>query len=372
MARTSISGVRIAGLASAVPEHVRSNFGYAAEFGEEEVRKICSSSGVSQVHVAGAGMCASDLCLAATQRLLPALGWPADSIDGLIFVSQTPDYLLPATSCSLHGRLGLAKHCAAFDVNLGCSGYIYGLWLGAQLAAGGALRRILVLAGDTISRIVSPQDRSVAMLFGDAGSSTALEYNPEAAPLFFELGTDGAGQNHIRVPAGLFRQRPNELTARRTKRDDANIRSDEDLFMDGAEVFTFTLAEVPGMIKATLQSAGWTIEDTDAFVMHQANQFMLQHLTKRMRLPAEKTVISMAKYGNTSSASVPLAITDCLRQKLEAGSLRLLLAGFGVGLSWGAVALNFGPAVMPELVAVPEAGPAAPPGSVSNRTYESM
>lgn len=350
MSSSTISGVRIGGIASAVPEAVRQNTAFNEAFGAEEVRKISSRSGVSQVHVATSDICTSDLCFAAATRLLQEMDRPAASIDALIFVSQTPDYLLPATSCSLHGRLGLPKKCAAFDLNLGCSGYIYGMWLGAQLISSGSAGNVLLLVGDTISRVVSPLDRSVAMLFGDAGTATLLEGDANAPPITFELGTDGSGQNHIMVPAGLFRQPRSTSTAERSLRQDQNIRADEDLFMDGAAVFTFTLTAVPGMIDAALRTAGWIAETPDAFVMHQANQFMLQHLAKRMRIPPEKAVLAMADYGNTSSASIPLALTHALRQKLQVASLKLLLAGFGVGLSWGAAALECGPVIMPELV----------------------
>src|SRR4051812_24989763 len=180
MASNLIPGVRIAGICSAVPEAVRPNSVFAATFGQEEVDKICSRTGVSQVHTAAPGICTSDLCYAAAKRLLEASERPAETVDALIFVSQTPDYLLPATSCSLHGRLGLPKRCAALDVNLGCSGYVYGLWLASQFIAAGSARTVLLLVGDTISRIVSPEDRSVAMLFGDAGSATLLEQDPSA------------------------------------------------------------------------------------------------------------------------------------------------------------------------------------------------
>lgn len=355
MASSVIKGARIAGLASAVPERVRTASDFAAAFGEDDVRKVCENTGVSQIHVAEASMCTSDLCFAAAKCLLEQMKWDPDSVDAVIFVSQTPDYLLPATSCSLHGRLGLAKRCAAFDVNLGCSGYIYGLWLASHLVACGSARRLLLLAGDTISRVVSPLDRSVSMLFGDAGTATAMERDENASPMIFDMGTDGQGQDHIIVPAGLFRHRHTDLTAQRTTRGDGNIRSDEDLSMNGAEVFSFTLREVPALLNRVLEAAGWTVETADAFVMHQANRFMLRHLAKRMRLPAEKMILAISDYGNTSSASVPLALTTSLSQRLQAKETRLILAGFGVGLSWGATALSCGPAmVMPELLYVPE------------------
>lgn len=350
MASTQISSVRLAGVASAVPLDTKTVADVAAVFGAEEAQKISDSIGVRQRRVVKGNVCASDLCEAATRELLAKLAWSPDSIQALIFVSQTPDYLLPATSCSLHGRLGLSKQCAAFDVNLGCSGYVYGLWLAAQLVSSG-LKRVLLLVGDTISRIVSPEDRSAAPLFGDAGTATALEADANAVPWFFELGTDGTGAQHLIVPAGGFRTPRTPGTAQRTPREGGNVRSDEDLFMDGAEIFAFTLTEVPKLFKAVLNAANWTIDMPDAFVMHQANQFMLQHLAKRMKLPNDKVVLALENFGNTSSASIPLALTCTLAGRLQSDSVRLVLAGFGVGLSWGAVALTCGPLVAPALIA---------------------
>lgn len=352
MVGTKISGVKLAGIASAVPERVLTLEDGARVFGEAEIRKIRESTGVRSRHVISPGICTSDLCFAAAERLLADMGWNRDSVDALIFVSQTPDYFVPATSCSLQARLGLAKHCAAFDVNLGCSGYIYGLWLASQLMAGGSIRRLLLLVGDT-SSFVSPLDRSTAMLFGDAGTVTALERDDNARPWVFEVGTDGNGQNHLIVPAGGRRQPSTESTRQRTEREGGNIRSDEDLFMNGAEVFAFTLREVPPLVKSVLSNADWSLESVDAFVMHQANRFMLHHLAKKMKLPMDKVVVALEEYGNTSSASVPLAMTHALANKLKSSELRLLLAGFGVGWSWGAVALTCGLMVMPELVVVP-------------------
>jgi 3-oxoacyl-[acyl-carrier-protein] synthase-3 len=219
------------------------------------------------------------------------------------------------------------------------------------MAAGG-IRRLLLLVGDT-SSFVSSLDRSTTMLFGDAGTVTALERDDNAQPWVFEVGTDGSGQNHLIVPAGRCRQPSTESTRRQTEREGGNIRSDEHLFMNGAEVFAFTLREVPPLVKSVLSNAEWSLESVDAFVMHQANRFMLQHLAKKMKLPMDKVVVALEEYGNTSSASVPLAMTHTLAKKLKSSELRLLLAGFGVGWSWGAVALTCGLMVMPELVVVP-------------------
>ena len=347
-----IGGVRITGLASAVPRLTRTISDEAELFGKQDAKKIADSIGVTSRHVVENDMCTSDLCFASAQILLNKIPWSRESIDVLIFVSQTPDFLLPATSCSLQHRLGLSKRCAAFDVNLGCSGYVYGLWFISQLLQNSNLKRGLLLVGDTLSRIVSPQDRATMPLFGDAGTATALEVSDPSKKMVYELGTDGSGIDHLMVPAGAFRRPHSESTCRRKKREGNNIRSDEDLFMDGAEVFTFTLREVPTLIKSILKSTGWSIDTVDAYVMHQANRFMLQHLTKKMRIPSDKMIMSLENFGNTSSASIPLTMTVELADQLKTGSLNLILAGFGAGLSWGAVSLTGGPMLVPDLIVV--------------------
>ncbi len=339
----NISNVKISGIAVATPEHFRSCIEDESIFGGETVKKIQQHSGILCRPIALKGLCASDLCFSAAEALLKELDWSRESIDALIFVSQTPDYILPATSCGLQRRLGLGKNCAAFDVNHGCSGYVYGLWLASQILASPTISRALLLVGDTITRIVSPEDRTTALLFGDAGSATGLERTEDATNMLFELGTDGKGQNHIIVPAGLFRRGHTDLTSRRTEREGGNFRSDEDLFMDGSEVFGFTIREVISLIKNVLSRTNWSNDSLDSLVLHQANEFILSHISKRLGLPREKVPTSLRNYGNTSSASIPLTLVTCLGERLRRDSQNLVLAGFGVGWSWGAVALSCGP-----------------------------
>lgn len=351
MPTLSVTGARIRGIASAVPSGTEGIGEIAQVFGEDEAVRIARSTGVSTRHIATREQCTSDLCFAATERLLLGLGWPKGSVDALIFVSQTFDYILPATSCCLHGRLGLAKTCAAFDLALGCSGYIYGLWIASALIGSGC-RRVLLLSGDTTSKVSSPLDRSVRPLFGDAGTATALEVDSQGK-LFFQLSTDGTGSHFLIIPAGGCRTPHTPETARRTRKEDGSIRGDEDCQMNGPEVFTFTLREVPSLISGVLASAGWTVQQVDAFLMHQANRFMLDHLTKRMKVPPEKVPLSLEDFGNTSSASIPLTVTHRMREDLRAGKRKVLMAAFGIGLSWAAVAMELGPIVAPDLVIVP-------------------
>lgn len=348
-----LRGVRVTGIASAVPETVAPVEAFNEQFGPAAVAKISASTGVSSRHIVSAH-CTSDLCAEAARRLLQEASVDPASIDALIFVTQTPDYVLPATACVLQGSLGLPDHAAAFDVNMGCSGYVYGLWLASSLIASGGAARVLLLVGDTISRIVSPIDRSVALLFGDAGTATLLEADPGASAMPFVLGTDGKGAKNLIVPAGGFRQPATEAARTRTERESGNRRADTDLYMNGTEIFAFTLARVPPMVSATLQAAGATAQDIDAFVFHQANRFMLQHLVKRMALPQDKVVLGLERFGNTSSASIPLALCSQLSGRLKTEPSKLLLSGFGVGYSWASCILETNRLVVPEVAVMSE------------------
>ncbi len=349
MAGGRVENVKITGIACSVPASVRTLQDEQRVFGEKEAKRIAKNLGIRQRRVAKGGICASDLCFAAAENLLKNLSWTRKSVDALIFVSVTPDYVAPATACTLQNRLKLDKHCAAFDITHACSGYVYGLWTIAHLLTGGTIKRALLLVGDTVSRLASPRDRSVAALVGDAGSATALEWDRSAEPLFFDLGSDGAGAKHLMVKAGAFRHPTTELTSIRTEREGGNIRSDEDLYMNGTEIFAFTLREVPRLNKRLLERAGWMLQDVDAVVMHQANLFIIRHLAKKMQIPKNKMIEDLADYGNTSVASIPMALTGKLNTQLTTGSRRLVLLGFGSGLSWGGAAVTCGPLVMPEI-----------------------
>lgn len=354
MATAEIHGLRLVGLASAVPAALGSVTEAVAEFGAEEIRKISESTGVEQRHVSTGRLCASDLCCAAARRLLGELNWDPESVEAAIFVSQCFDFVLPATSCTLHVRLGLSKDCAAFDVGMGCSGFVYGLWIAASLMAASGMSRVLLLVGDTIPRFCSPLDRSTTLLFGDAGSAAALEKNAAAQPFIFSLGTDGSGWRNLIIPAGASRRPSDEASAGKEKGDGENFRRAEDLFMDGAEMFAFALREVPSLINEVLAATQWNSQEVDYFVFHQANRLMLTHLAKFMKLPLSKVPLSLPEFGNTSSASIPVTINSKLADIIRSRSVRLVLAGFGVGYSWAGCSLQCGPMVAPEVVRVEE------------------
>ncbi len=355
----TIKAVRLAGVASAVPSSLWNESGAVAAFGADEVSRIARSTGIRQRHVSTGSLCASDLCEASARRLLADLGWEPGSLELLIFVSQTPDYVLPATSCALHQRLGLSKQCAAFDINMGCSGYVHGLWAAAGIMAASGLARGLLLVGDTLHRLTSPLDRSTTLLFGDAGTATALVGDPLAADMHFSLGTDGGGVHNLIVPAGGCRLPNTAGTTRRDKAEGGNERGPEDMFMDGGEVFSFTLGEVPPLVEGLLAARQWTPADVDAFVFHQANSFMLRHLATKMGLPMSKVPLSLSEHGNTGCASIPVTMTTTMGGSLAGASRNLLMAGFGAGFSWAGCTLTCGPIACPEMILVEERQAAA-------------
>lgn len=352
MKHTRTKGIRILAVGSAVPDKIMTSVAEAAAFGTDEMAKISATTGIHERRIAPDGICTSDLCFAAAENLFDAVGVKRESIDALVLVTQTPDYLLPATACSLHSRLGLPIGCAAFDVNLGCSGYTYGLWMAAHLIAGGGATRVLLLAGETSSRPVNRLDRSAKPLFGDAGTATIVEASEHSGDIRFVFGTDGHGQNDLMIPAGGFRMPRCEVACLENMGSDGNPRRLVDLHMDGSAVFVFTLDRVVPLIREALHDANWTPDDVDAAVFHQANEFMLKHIAKAVKLPWDRVPRSLSRFGNTSSASIPLTMTTELSR---AGSLppgRLLLAGFGVGLSWCSATLESAEILAPPLVEV--------------------
>jgi len=329
------SGARVAGIVSCVPPRRIENEHFLERFGDK-VHEVVKMTGVKTRHWVDTGVTTSDLCAAAAERLLQGLGWERDSVDGIIFVSQTPDYRLPATSCILQDRLGLRTGILAFDVSLGCSGYPYALWLAMMMIQTGAARRMILAVGDTSSIMNDGDDRGTALLFGDAGTVTAVEATePGADPAHFILGTDGQGADNLIVAEGAFRKR--EASGK------LEGRQLDKLFMDGGEVFNFTLKAVPGLVRDTIEAAGNTVDSYDVFLLHQANAFMIRHLAKKAKLPPEKVPINIDRYGNTSSATLPLLMTTDVAEELMSGDRQVAMFGFGVGYSWAAASMRIGP-----------------------------
>ena len=339
MAGATIKGVAVRGVVCAVPGEPVSVYESGRAFATADIDQVAKTVGLKETYRAAPGQTAGDLCLAAAEALLEDLGWERDSVDGLILVTQNPDHFSPATACIVHGKLGLADRCVAFDVGMGCSGYVYGLWMSSQFVAAGTCKRILLLAGDTPTQAISSEDKSVAMLFGDAGSATALEFDADAPDMSFVLGTDGTGAQNLVIPAGGFRERPHPSHHERVVCEDGSRRSPFELQMDGLAIFNFTLKRVPALVRDTLAQAGW--DGAEAYLFHQANGFILGKIAKKLGLDPDRVPVNIDRYGNTSMASVPLLVVDDVADRVRSPEgVRVVMAGFGVGYSWAGAAVT--------------------------------
>ncbi len=342
--KCSFSGVAVQGMVAVVPP-VRINIDDEIAFFDNNPKKLARAKnmiGYGARHVVDAGVTAVDLCEQAALKLIKGMGLDPQSIDALVLVNQSPDHFHPAGACILQGRLGLSAECAAFDVAMGCSGYVYGLWLAHSLIASGAAQKLLLLAGDTPSIHTDRRNRLVNPLFGDAGSATLLTRADDGRKAFFNLATDGRRWHSIAMPAGGFRLRADADILSREYADEAgNIWKLTDGLIDGMAVFDFSTHEVPQNISGLLAYAGLKTDDIDFFALHQANKQIVQGIGLSLGLSADKIFWrTFEKYGNQSTASVAGALCDALEQSMPGSDLRLLLSGFGVGLSWGSAVIE--------------------------------
>lgn len=334
--KTTFSCSKIAGVAAAVPARRLDLATLASEWGERDVAKIIESTGITHVREASTGMTTADLCEAAARSLFSALGAPPGEVDGIVFVSQTPDHIMPATSAILQHRLHLPRRVAAFDVSYGCSGYVYGLLQADLLISSGLCRSVLVCAGDTTTRVVNPKDRALKMLFGDGGSATLVVQGNDLHT--YSVRTDGSGARSLIIPAGGARKPRSATTAIPRAAEDGNVRSEEDLFMDGIAVLYMALRDVPETIDEAVALAGWTRSDVSFFGLHQANRFMTDYLARKLSAPPGAVPFGAADVGNTGPASIPVLLAKehprlCAEGRLE----RSVLCGFGVGFSVAAM-----------------------------------
>ena len=333
---TRLDNLTIHSIASALPAESLDLASLGGCFGDEEVRRIIKSTGIERMRVAPEGVCASDLCQAAAEHLFAEGGIEPESVDAVVFLSQTPDWRLPATAPSLQRRLGLRTDVAAFDINYGCSAFIYGLLQAGMLVAAAGCERVLLCVGDVTTRLVNPLDKAVRMVFGDAGAAALIERGEDSWS--FVIGTDGEGASSLMVPAGGSRTPSTPQTSTPTERENGNMRSEEDLYMDGMEIMKFSLREVPRAIEAVLKTAGWTSDDVGFYGFHQANKFILEYVARKMRIPLETVPIAMRETGNVGPASIPLMLSlEHQRLRAENRLGRAVLCGFGVGFSWAAM-----------------------------------
>lgn len=355
MAFQSFKGVGITAMAAAVPSNVIDNLKYTAFFPEDQVKEVVEKVGVYERRFADNETCSSDLCFAAAQKLFADNDVDRDEIDLLVFISQTQDYRMPATSITLQHRLGLKNSCIAFDVNLGCSAFIYGLSIVYSMVQAGGIRKALILDGETRSKVYGPRDRRSAFIFGDGGVAALVEKNEKFGDSYLSLNSDGSRADLIMIKAGGYRHMSTpETLVEKVVDEYGNMRSDEQGYMKGGDVFNFVIREIPRDIKKTLEFAGKTASDPDFIVFHQANNFINSYIARKMKLAPEKIVHTIEKYGNTSSVSVPLTIVSELKGRLD-GNRTLLMSAFGVGMTWATAIVPFVDTRISDIVEV-EAG----------------
>lgn len=357
MAIMKFNGIGISAMAGAVPSHVIENLKYTEFFPENQVKEVVDKVGVLERRFADAETCSSDLCFAAAQKLILDNNIDRSEIDLLIFISQTQDYRMPATACTLQHRLGLSNRCIAFDVNLGCSAFIYGMSVAYSMMQTGAIRKALILDGETRSKVYGPRDRRSAFIFGDGGIAALVEKNEKFGETTLSLNTDGSRADLIMIKAGGYRHPSTPETLKERVVDEyGNMRSEEQGYMKGGDVFNFVIREIPRDIKNTIAVAGKTVEDIDYFCFHQANNFINAFIAKKMKLDVNKIPHTIEKFGNTSSVSVPLTIVSELKDKME-GQKTLMMSAFGVGMTWATGIVSFADTKISDIVEVANGQP---------------
>ena len=354
MAFLHFNNVGVAAMAGCVPKRVIDNYHYGLDlFQEEDVRKLVNKIGVFERRFAEENVCTSDLCQAAAERLIADNKVDRNEIDLLVLVTHSPDYKMPATSILLQHRLGLPTSTIAFDVSLGCSGFIYGLSIVYAMMERRELRKALLMVGETCgSKFFSRKDRTSAYLFGDAGVAALITKDTKYGESWFSLNSDGSASDLIMIPAGGFRNPSSLSTIEEKVVDDyGNIRSEEHGYMKGSKVFNFVMDEVPKDFERLASWSGQDLHGVDYYALHQANSLINSLLVKKLKLDPQKVPSNIHKFGNTSSASMPLVIVSELKNKL-AGKKQLLLSAFGAGMSWGTALVPFVDCKISEIVEI--------------------
>lgn len=338
MANIEVKNIALRGIAACVPSDVEDNKEISVFPTDTDARKFIETTGIEFRHlVNGRDICTSDMCYEAAADLMKELGWQPEEVDCLIFVTQTPDYILPSTAPIIQNKLGLGADTYCMDISLGCSGWVYGLSVVASLLSAGGMKKALLLSGDTTTVSKSKADKSTYPLFGDAGTATALEFAPGAEGLRFNFGTDGKSSNAIIIPDGGFRNFVTPESFEVQEIESGISRNKLQSVLDGPAVFTFSITKAPRSVNTLMEYFSIDKEQVDFFVFHQANLFMNEKIRNKLKIPAEKVPYTLNEFGNTSSASIPLTIVARIAEKLSSGEHNLIASGFGVGLSWGTV-----------------------------------
>ncbi len=330
-------GTAIRQIACYLPETILDNARLAKEFTEWNAEKIEEKIGVRERHVVKEGETALDLAIKASEALFEQ--YDKTRIDFLLFCTESPDYLVPPNACILQNRLGLRTSIGAFDYNLACSGYVYGLALAKGLIATGVAHNVLLVTAETYSKLIHPKDKGNRTIFGDAATATILERSDNESILECVFGTDGSGHDKLIVPCGGART-PVAVDAELQENPPGNFRTCNNLYMDGPEIFNFTIEAVPALVKEVLQKNRLTMEEVDYVIFHQANKYIVEYLRKKLRIPSEKFYLDMLHVGNTVSSTIPIALKNSFEQGILAPGKKALLAGFGAGYSWGATIIE--------------------------------
>ncbi len=327
-------GVKIANIEYYLPEKVVTNDQLAKQFPDWSSEKIEKKVGIRERHIVKEDETALDLALRASKKVFK--NYDKDKIDFLILCTQSSDYYLPTSACILQDKLGLKTNIGAFDFNLGCSGFVYGLALAKSLINSNIAKNILLITSETYTKHIHPKDKSNRTMFGDAAAAIIIEKSEEEQIGEFVLGTDGSGYKNLIVPNGGLRNRYNP-NSKEIDDGSGSIRTDNNLYMNGPEIFNFTIKAVPKVVAETLVKNSITLDDLDYVIFHQANKYMNEYLRKKINIPKEKFYLNLLHTGNTVSATIPIAIKDALDNKLIKKGDKVLLVGFGVGYSWGGI-----------------------------------
>lgn len=332
---------KVTAISTYLPTPVVGNEELAALFPEWSAEKIFNKTGIAERRVSAPHETAGDLAFGAAAALFAEHEIDPKSIDFLLFCTQSPDYILPTTACVLQSKLGLRQDIGALDFNLGCSGFVYGLSLAKGLIEAGGVRRVLLLTADTYTKFIHPRDKSVRTIFGDGAAATLIEAQPSEGSTIgpFVFGTNGEGAEDLIVKTGGARHARTEASGVEYEDASGNVRTEDHLKMDGAAVMAFTLKAVPTLVRQLLDMAGVTVDDLDHVVFHQANAFILETLRKKCKIPEDKFVIHMEHCGNTVSSTIPIALSSL--PQVEGHARRIMVVGFGVGLSWAGTIIDY-------------------------------
>lgn len=322
-----------------LPETIITNEDIVHDFPEWSVEKIASKVGVYQRHIATESETALDMAVKAAEKLFATGKARKEVIDFVLFCTQSPDYFLPTSACILQHRLGLNTHIGALDFNLGCSGYVYGLSLAKSLIVSQVAKNVLLLTGETYNKHLHPKDKGNRTIFGDAATATLISTDGLAEIGNFSLGTDGSGAENLIIKSGGMRcpDKQNDLYFD----ENNNPVSSDYLYMNGSEIFTFTLDNVPPLVVDTLTRNCLGKDDIDLYVFHQANKYMLDFLRRKIKIAPQCFYYCLSEYGNTVSNTIPIALSNAIQDGSIAQGMTVLIAGFGVGYSWGGTILKF-------------------------------